>query len=150
MSYSDNGSGTLNAQMEGREDGETYVKTSVQKTDILQSNSDLVGDIGFLPNSEQHNVTHTESNRHTVIEAHNTNMLNIISDNDTIGVPDTEGDSETDHIHNIDEHASPAIAVVLRPPMNGGNHIPIIDLAIYCAKLISEELLLYTYFLVLK
>lgn len=152
VSYSDDGSGTLNAQMKGREDGETYVKTSVQETNILQSNSDLVGDIGFVHKSKQLNVIHTESNRQTVIEAQDINMLNTTSGNDTIGVPDTKGDSETDHIHNIDEdeHASPAIAVVVRSPMNRGNHFSIVNFAVYSAKLISEELLLYTKFLVLE
>lgn len=150
VSHSDDGSGTLNAQMEGREDGEAYVKTSVQETNILQSNSDLVGDIGFVHKSKQHNVIHTESNRQTVIEAQDINMLNTTSDNDTIGVPDTKGDSETDHIHNIDEHASQALAVVVRSPMNRGNHFSIVNFAVYSAKLISEELLLYTKFLVLE
>lgn len=62
------------------------------------------------------------SNKQTVIEAQNTNMLNIICDNDITGLPNTEVDSGNDHIHNIDEHASPAIGIVVGPPMNRGNH----------------------------
>lgn len=52
--------------MEGQEDAETSFKSFAQETNILHVNSDLVVEIGFLPNSEQPSVTHTESNRQTV------------------------------------------------------------------------------------
>lgn len=135
--------------MEGQEDAETSFKSFVQETNILHVNSDLVVEIGFLPNSEQPSVTHTESIRQTVQEAERTNMLHTRCDNESIGVSDNEIDSRTDTIQNIEEYALPEIPGV-DYPMYSGNNLSIINFAVYNAKLISYELFMNTNFIGLK
>lgn len=90
--------------MEGQEDSENFVKTFVQETNILHVNSDLVGGIGFLPNSKQSSVTHKEPSRQAASE--HTNVLFSRCDNDNIGLSDTEIDNGTS-IKNMEEHALP-------------------------------------------
>lgn len=131
--------GTCNTQMEGQKETETSVYTRIEETDSVQANSDLVSKIRCLPNSEKPSVTHTESNRQTVLEAEHTHVLNTRCHNDNIGVLNDETDSGADTIKNIEEHALPEIPGVDNPEQSG-NHLSIINLAVYSAKLISYEL----------
>lgn len=131
--------GTCNTQMEGQKETETSVYTRIEETDSVQANSDLVSKIRCLPNSEKPSVTHTESNIQTALEAEHTHVLNIRCHNDNIGVLNDETDSGADTIKNIEEHALPEIPGVDNPEQSG-NHLSIINLAVYSAKLISYEL----------
>lgn len=70
-------------------------------------------------------------------------MLYTRFHNDNIGVLDDERDSGTDTIQNIEKHVLPEIPGVDNP-MHSGNHLSIINLAVYSAKLISYELFMYT------
>lgn len=125
--------------MEGQKETETSVYTRIEETDSVQANSDLVSEIRCFPNSEKPSVTHTESNRQTVLEAEHTHVLNTRCHNDNIGVLNEETDSGADTIKNIEEHALPEIPGVDNPEQSG-NHLSIINLAVYSAKLISYEL----------
>lgn len=102
--------------MEGQEDAQT----SVQETNILHVNSDIVCEIGFLPNTEQPSVTHTKSNRQAAPEAEHTNVLHSRYDDDSIELSDNEIDNGTS-IKNIEEYALPEIQVVANPTKSG-NH----------------------------
>lgn len=135
--------------MEGQEDAETSANTSIEETDTVQANSDLVGEIGYLPNSEQPSVTNKESNRQTVRETEQTTVLYTRCDNDSMGVLENETDSRTDPIQNIEEYALPEIPGVDNP-MQSGNHLLIINLAVYSAKIISNEIFINTNFIVLQ
>lgn len=130
--------GTCNTQMEGQKDAETSVYTRIEKNDTVQANSDQVSEIGFIPNSEKPSVTHTESNRQTVLEAEHTQVLYTRCHNDNIGVLDNETDSGNDTIQNIEENVLPEIPGVDNP-MHKGNHLSIINLAVYSVNLISYE-----------
>lgn len=110
--------------MEGQEDAETFVKTFVQETNILQVNSDLVGGIGPLPNSKQPSVTQKEPSRQAASE--HTNVIYSRYDDDNIGLSDTEIDNGTS-IKNMEEHALPE-KQVLAHPMKSGDHLSIINL----------------------
>lgn len=134
---------TCNTQMEGQKDAETSIYTRVEETDTVQANSDLVR---CLPNSEKTSVTHTESNRQTVLEAEHTHVLNTRCHNDNIGVLKNKTDSGADTIQNIGENVLPEIPGVDNPEQSG-NHLSIINLAVYSAKLMSCELFMYTNFL---
>lgn len=134
---------TCNTQMEGQVDAETSIYTRIEETDTVQANSDLVR---CLPNSEKTSVTHTESNRQTVLEAEHTHVLNTRCHNDNIGVLKNKTDSGADTIQNIGENVLPEIPGVDNP-MHTGNHLSIINLAVYSAKLISDELFMYTDFI---
>lgn len=138
--------GKCNTEMEGQKDTETSVYTRIEETDTVQANSDLVSEIRFLPNSEKPSVTHTESNRKTVLETENTHVLYTRCHNDNIGVLDNETDSGTDTIQNIEENVLPEMPCVDNP-MHSGNHLSIMNLAVYIAKLISYELFMYTNFI---
>lgn len=138
--------GTCNTQMEGQKDAETSVYTRIEETDTVQANSDLVSEIRFLPNSEKPSVTHTESNRQTVLEAEHTHVLNTRCHNDNIGVLNNETDSGADTIQNIEDNVLPEIPDVDNP-MHSGNHLSIINLVVYSAKLMAYELFMYTNFL---
>lgn len=59
---------------------------------------------------------------------------------------DNETDSGTDTIQNIEDNVLPEIPGVDNP-MHSGNHLSIINLAVYSAKLMSCELFMYTNFL---
>lgn len=137
---------TCNTQMEGQKDAETSVYTWIEETDTVQANSDLVSEIRCLPNSEKPSVTHTESNRQTVLEAEHTHVLNTRCHNDNIGVLKNKTDSGADTIQNIGENVLPEIPGVDNPEQSG-NHLSIINLAVYSAKLMSCELFMYTNFL---
>lgn len=132
--------------MEGQKDAETSVYTWIEETDTVQANSDLVSEIRCLPNSEKPSVTHTESNRQTVLEAEHTHVLNTRCHNDNIGVLNNKTDSGADTIQNIGENVLPEIPGVDNPEQSG-NHLSIINLAVYSAKLMSCELFMYTNFL---
>lgn len=134
---------TCNTQMEGQIDAETSIYTRIEETDTVQANSDLVR---CLPNSEKTSVTHTESNRQTVLEAEHTHVLNTRCHNDNIGVLKNKTDSGADTIQNIGENVLPEIPGVDNPEQSG-NHLSIINLAVYSAKLMSCELSMYTNFL---
>lgn len=134
---------TCNTQMEGQKDAETSIYTRIEETDTVQANSDLVR---CLPNSEKTSVTHTESNRQTVLEAEHTHVLNTRCHNDNIGVLKNKTDSGADTIQNIGENVLPEIPGVDNPEQSG-NHLSIINLAVYSAKLMSCELFMYTNFL---
>lgn len=125
--------GKCNTQMEGQKDAETSVHTSIEETDTVQANSDLVSEIGVLPNSKKPSVTHTESNRQTVLEAEHTHVLYTRCHNDNIGVLNNETDSGADTIQNIEENALPKIPGVDNP-VHSGNHLSIIHLAVYIAS----------------
>lgn len=114
--------GTCSTQLEGQKDTETSVYTWIEETDTVQANSDLVSEIGFLPNSEKTSVTHTESNRQTVLEAEQTHVLYTRCHNDTIGVLDDEIYSGAHTIQNIEENALPELPGV-DDPMHSGNHL---------------------------
>lgn len=129
--------------MEGQKDAETSIYTRIEETDTVQANSDLVR---CLPNSEKTSVTHTESNRQTVLEAEHTHVLNTRCHNDNIGVLKNKTDSGADTIQNIGENVLPEIPGVDNPEQSG-NHLSIINLAVYSAKLMSCELFMYTNFL---
>lgn len=133
---------TCNTQMEGQKD----VYTRIEETDTVQANSDLVSEIRFLPNSEKPSDTHAESNRQTVLETEHTHVLNTRCHNDNIGVLDNETDSGADTIQNIEDNVLPEIPGVDNP-MHSGNHLSIINIAVYSSKLISCELFMYTNFL---
>lgn len=132
--------------MEGQKDTETSVYTRIEETDTVQANSDLVSEIGFLPNSKKPSVTHTESNRQTVLETEHTHVLHTRCHNDNIGVLNNKTDSGADTIQNIGENVLPEIPGVDNPEQSG-NHLSIINLAVYSAKLMSCELFMYTNFL---
>lgn len=134
---------TCNTQMEGQKDAETSIYTRIEETDTVQANSDLVR---CLPNSEKTSVTHTESNRQTVLEAEHTHVLNTRCHNDNIGVLKNKTDSGAHTIQNIGENVLPEIPGVDNPEQSG-NHLSIINLAVYSAKLMSCELFMYTNFL---
>lgn len=138
--------GTCNTQMEGQKDTETSVYTWIEETDTVKANSDLVSEIRFLPNSEKPSVTHTESNRQTVLDAEHTHVLYTKCHNDNIGVLHNERDSGTDTIQNIEENVLPEIPGVDNP-MHTGNHLSIINLTVCSAKLISYKLFMYTNFM---
>lgn len=138
--------GKCNTEMEGQKDAETSVYAWIEETDTVQANSDLVSEIRFLPNSKKPSITHTESNRKTVLEAEHTHVLDTRCHNDNIGVLDDETDSGTDTIQNTEENVLPEIPGVDNP-MHTGNHLSIINLAVYSAKLISYELFMYTNFI---
>lgn len=53
--------GKCNTEMEGQKDTETSDYTWIEETDTVQANSDLVGEIRFLPNSAKPTVTRTMS-----------------------------------------------------------------------------------------
>lgn len=128
--------------MEGQKDAETSIYTRIEETDTVQANSDLVR---CLPNSEKTSVTHTESNRQTVLEAEHTHVLNTRCHNDNIGVLKNKTDSGAHTIQNIKENVLPEIPGVDNPEQSG-NHLSIINLAVYSAKLMSCELFMYTNF----
>lgn len=136
--------GTLNAKMEGQEDAETFVKTSVQETNILHVNFDLVGGIGFIPNSKQPSVTHKEPSRQAASE--HTIVLYSRCDNDNIGLSDTKRNNGTS-IKNMEEHALPEKQVVAHP-MKSGNHLSIINLqSIVHVQSLSNYLFIYRNFI---
>lgn len=137
---------TCNTQMEGQKDADTSVYTRIEETDTVQANSDLVSEIRLLPNSEKPSDTHTESNRQTFLEAEHTHVLNTRFHNDNIGVLDNETDSGTDTIQNIEDNVLPEIPGVDNP-MHSGNHLSIINIAVYSSKLISYELFMFTNFI---
>lgn len=138
--------GKCNTEMESQKDAETSVYAWIEETDTVQANSDLVSEIRFLPNSKKPSITHTESNRKTVLEAEHTHVLDTRCHNDNIGVLDDETDSGTDTIQNTEENVLPEIPGVDNL-MHSGNHLSIINLAVYSAKLISYELFMYTNFI---
>lgn len=53
--------GKCNTEIEGQKDTETSDYAWIEETDTAQANSDLVGEIRFLPNSAKPTVTHTMS-----------------------------------------------------------------------------------------
>lgn len=134
--------GTCNTQLEGKKDTETSVYTWIEETDTLQAYSGLVSEIRFLPNS----VTHTMSNRQLVLEVEHTSVLYTRFHNDNTGVLDNETDSGTDTIQNIEDTVLSEIPGVDNQ-MHSGNHLSIINIAIYSAKLISYELFTFTNFI---
>lgn len=135
--------GKCNTEMEGQKDTETSVYTWIEETDTVQANYDLVSEIRFLPNSEITSVTHRESNRQTISEAEHTNVLYTRWHFDSFGVSANEIDRRADTIQNIEENALPEIPGVDNP-MHSGNHLSIINLAVYIAKLKSYEFFMNT------
>lgn len=73
-------------------------------------------------------------------------MLYTRFHNDNTGVLDNETDSGTDTIQNIEDNVLPEIPGVDNP-MHSGNHLSIINIAVYSSKLISYELYMFTNFI---
>lgn len=112
--------------MEGQGDAETSVKTFVQETSILHVNSDLVGEIEFLPNSKQPSATHKEPSRQAAPEAEHTNVLHRRYHDDNIELSDDEIYNGTS-MKIMEEYALPEIQVVANA-MKSGKQLSIINL----------------------
>lgn len=65
-------------------------------------------------------------------------MLYTRCHNDSVAVSAKDIDSGADTIQNIEENALPEIPVIDNP-IHGGNHLSIINLAVYSVNLISYE-----------
>lgn len=122
--------------MEGQKDADNSANTSIEKTDTVQANSDLVSEIG------QPSVTQTKSNRQTVHETEHTIVLHTRSENDSIVLLENEMNSGTDPLQNIEDYDLPEIPGQDNS-MHSGIHLLITNLAVYSAKLIILYELFY-------